>query len=231
MNSQHRQEQPRWKTIWAHIFQGTVAVFVILVVGVVVILLVRSFNTPKKQHSTAPSPAPTQPTAVDPVAAFAEALLAEKSLASALQRTKPFMQDTAETPSSGAVMLAGWMMRHPILWADVALPKDETSIALVQKDAPAERGKRLCVHGQVVEIHVKRTDIGTFAQGLLTTDSSKLIHFLAARSTGELVTESDARFCGVITGNLDYENSAGGVGHAVQVVGMFDLPANRAAPK
>jgi hypothetical protein len=32
-----------------------------------------------------------------------------------------------------------------------------------------------------------------------------------------------------VTGRYDYHDSGGGTGHAVQVVGMFDLPENRPA--
>lgn len=49
----------------------------------------------------------------------------------------------------------------------------------------------------------------------------------SAGSTATLVQQSRARLCGVVIGTYDYSNSAGGKGHAVSLVGMFDLAENR----
>ena len=62
----------------------------------------------------------------------------------------------------------------------------------------------------------------------LSTTAGNLIYFVNAGSSGELVQNSIARTCGVVTGRFDYSNSGGGVGHAISVVGLFDLPQNRA---
>ncbi len=40
---------------------------------------------------------------------------------------------------------------------------------------------------------------------------------------------SQERFCGVVTGLFDYANSGGGTGHAVAIVGLFDIAENRPA--
>jgi hypothetical protein len=53
-----------------------------------------------------------------------------------------------------------------------------------------------------------------------------LIKFVAAGSTGQLVAQSRARFCGATTGKYSYSNSGGGTSHAVQMVGMFRVPEN-----
>ena len=57
----------------------------------------------------------------------------------------------------------------------------------------------------------------------------QVIHYLAAGDTGTLVDGDRARFCGVTTGRYSYSNAGGGTTHAVQLIGMFDLPSNRSA--
>jgi hypothetical protein len=91
----------------------------------------------------------------------------------------------------------------------------ETTLPLVEKDYRAELGKRLCVEGEVRRI--ERADMDqrkVFVGELLTKDSDR-VTYLAVGSSGELVKRSNARFCGVVTGKLE-------------LVGMFDLPENRA---
>ena len=114
-------------------------------------------------------------------------------------------------------------------WVDVVVAPDETSFAKVQKDADDERGKRLCVGGSVIQIAVAKTSFGKFYEGLLMTPAQNIFRFTAVGSSGSLVERSAARVCGVVTGKYDYSNSGGGKGHAVNVVGMFDLPENRKA--
>jgi hypothetical protein len=113
-------------------------------------------------------------------------------------------------------------------WVDVGVQKDETSPALVRKDPDEARAKRMCTSGQLVQIAVVKLDNGAkLSEGLLESNAGNLYHYLGAGSSGELVEQSYARFCGVVIGTYDYSNSAGGTGHAVEIVGMFDLPENR----
>jgi len=55
---------------------------------------------------------------------------------------------------------------------------------------------------------------------------------IAVKSTGSLVDGSDARACGILTGVTvpATDTGAGGLGDATEhrIVGMFDLPENRA---
>jgi hypothetical protein len=82
--------------------------------------------------------------------------------------------------------------------------------------------------GQIVQIAVvKVPGAGKLAEGLLLSDGGNIYHYTAAGSSGTLVAQSSGRFCGVVIGNYDYSNSAGGTGHAVSPVGMFDLPENK----
>ena len=175
---------------------------------------------PPPAVSTRPAPpadaAPTE----------AELLLATTSLPDAVERVKPRMTDTDDETSVGAVLLAMWSLRN-LKWSDVGVPKNETSFALVHKDSDAARGKRMCFGSTVIQIAKEKVDGGALFEGLLLAGNQQLARYIAVGSTGDLVERSDARFCGVVIGTYDYSNSGGGKGHAVSLVGMFDLPENR----
>lgn len=150
------------------------------------------------------------------------------TFAQAVSATLPMMKDTYNEPSMGAVLLAAWAARN-LSWDDVSVKKNETSFALVQKDSDEARGKRMCQSGYLVQISKTDMPTGKVYNGLLTTYGGDLLDYYAAGSTGSLVARSRARFCGVVTGKFDYSNSGGGTGHAVEIVGMFDLPENHPA--
>lgn len=174
---------------------------------------------------SAGTPTADEPPA-DPYAWVQEAAaqLGEKgTLAEAIDFVRPFMSDEYNRTSVGADLLALWATGH-MAWSDVAVKQNETSFALVQKDADAQRGKRLCVSGGMIQIGKVNEE---WFRGLLMTGASNLYNFLSVGDTGELVEGSRARFCGVVIGSYSYDNSGGGTGHAVQVVGLFDLPVNR----
>lgn len=150
------------------------------------------------------------------------------SLEDAIAKTKPEMKDFNDIEiSKGAAVFAYWASEH-LKWAD--LQKTEGSKhALVMKDPDTERGKKLCTNASIVEIQVDNTmpnKVKIYTGGLFDS-SMRIYRFIAVGSTGELVANSNAKFCGIITGKNDYTNSAGGVGHAVHLVGMFDLPENK----
>lgn len=159
-----------------------------------------------------------------------ERIMKADDYASALGIAAPVFKDATEQTDPGALLLTAWAIPN-MKWSDVAAVKDETSYALARKDSDEARGKRLCASGTLIQIEKQKSDIGKFFDGLLTTYSGSLFHFLAAGSTGTLVQNSTARICGVVTGLYDYSNSGGGVGHAVQLVGMFDLPENKVVAK
>lgn len=146
--------------------------------------------------------------------------------ADALAMAQPLMVDVQNDDSDGAALFGLWAAKR-MAWLDVAVPKDETTWALTMKDSDETRGKRLCASGSIVQIEVEKTAAGKLGTGLLRSYGGNLYRFFAAGSTGDLVESSDCRLCGVIAGKYDYSNSAGGTGHAVALVGMFDLPQNR----
>lgn len=153
-----------------------------------------------------------------------------KDFAGALAEALPGMEDVTESSSDGTLLFTVWAGKK-MRWTDVAVAKNETSVAKVMKDSRAERGKRMCVKGSIIQI----ARDGDLFVGLMGTGGYGLgdvVHFFAAGSTGELVQRSRGRFCGVVTGRFTYSNAGGGTTHAVDAVGMFDLPENRgAAPK
>jgi hypothetical protein len=62
---------------------------------------------------------------------------------------------------------------------------------------------------------------------MLMTGSVNIVRFYAVGSSGDLVQNRPARFCGAVAGRYSYDNAAGGSTHAVAVVGLFDLPENK----
>ena len=138
------------------------------------------------------------------------------------------MSDVSDTTSEGTIIFGAWAFGHLKL-EDVLVAKDETTFALVQKDPDEERGKRVCYGGTIVQIEVVKTQYGKGYDGILINGRGDLFKFLVAGKTGALVSRSWGRVCGVVIGKYQYSNSGGGTGHAVQFVGMFDLPENRSA--
>jgi hypothetical protein len=158
-------------------------------------------------------------------------LAAATSPEEAVQALKPSMQqEKIGVHNDGSLLFAWWGSEHrqAIFDSDRAT---ETSFALVQKDADEELGRRMCTKGMIVEIHKRVFEGQKFFWGLLLTrGGTNLVSFWAVGSTGRLVENNWAGFCGFVTGTYDYSNSVGGTGHAVELVGHFLLPENRASP-
>jgi hypothetical protein len=174
---------------------------------------------------TAATPAPAE----QPVDTTKATLIRMDHLAwpDAFASVRSSMSDSNDDDSRGTALFALWAARR-MRWNDVSVDADETTFGLVQRDSQEQIGKRMCSSGQIVEIHADSiTTGGKLAHGLLMSDAGHLYRFMAAGSCGDVVTGSYARHCGVVTGNYDYSNSGGGTGHAVAVVGMFDLPQNK----
>ena len=97
------------------------------------------------------------------------------------------------------------------------------------KDSEEERGRRICTRGKLIEIHAERTSYGKLYDGgmFMGWSYSRVVSFIAVGSTRGINQGSRARFCGVVIGRYSYSNSGGGVTHAVQLVGVFDIPENR----
>lgn len=167
--------------------------------------------------------APSKPKAPPKEPTMVEKLKGTQLLPDAIKLVAPALKDTVNEPDPGTSMLALWMGDHPSWSAIERLP--ETSHARVLKDSEAERGKHICVRGTVAQI-AKEQGTKLFS-GTLVSDDGKPFFYIAAASTGDLLENSRARFCGVVTSRYSYSNVSGGTTHAVRLVGLFDLPENR----
>ncbi|MCQ8116126.1 hypothetical protein [Methylomonas rosea] len=154
------------------------------------------------------------------------ALIRSYTLQQVIDLTKPEMEDIQGGDiSKGTAMLALWASTN-LKWDELTdLPN--TKHGLVMKDSAPQLGKRLCVKGQVIEIERDRTIDEPLYSGGMFDDAARIYRFLAVASTGEIVANTHVGFCGIVTGQQHYPNSAGGMAHAVQLVGMFDLPENK----
>lgn len=147
-----------------------------------------------------------------------------ETLDEAIEAIRPRMTDTMDSISPGTALLTMWS-RDNMKWSElVKLPK--TKRALVMKDSGEQRGKGMCVSGRIIEIQADDTASKKIFHGGLWGDEG-IYRFTAVGSTGNIVERSFARFCGVVIGRFDYSNSMNGVAHSIQLVGMFDLPANK----
>lgn len=146
----------------------------------------------------------------------------QESLPKAIEFSKNFMSDTTNEVSDGAILLAKWSVDN-MKWNDLQAIPQAKSFNAIMKDSDKERGKLLCQSGSIIEI----TAAGRMYEGGLFTSSGNVIRFIAVGNTGDLVARSSAKFCGIVIGKQDYSNSAGGVAHAVYLVGMFNLPENK----
>ncbi|QWT21248.1 hypothetical protein KPL74_04430 [Bacillus sp. NP157] len=149
-------------------------------------------------------------------------------LTEAIETTRPAMTDTVDDTSPGTAAFAFWATAAPMKWNEL-MGLTRTKAPLVFKDPDEQRGKLLCAAGEIVEITAERSDAGKIYLGGLVDKSGTIYRFAAVGSTGDLVQGSSGAFCGVVTGRVDYSNSGGGTTHAIQLVGMFKLPANAKA--
>lgn len=82
-------------------------------------------------------------------------ILSKTSLAEAIAAARPLMSNAVGRLDLGSALLAVWASKN-LSWRELeALP--ETTPALFKKDPDAERGKRLCVAGTVLEIRAEKT--------------------------------------------------------------------------
>jgi hypothetical protein len=212
-------ELVNWKRVGRVVAVGTVGVIGMAVLVRVLPTMTQTTTANVEVPAPAPSPRPEAPNPL-------RVIMTKQTAAEAIEVAAPYLVDKFNEPSPGTAIFVLWALKN-MRWQDVGTVGDETSLAKVLKDVAAERTKRLCLRGSIVEIAATPQDSGTAYVGILMTEGMNLVHFYAVKATGELVEQSPARFCGFVTGKYDYPNSIGGTGHAIDVVGMFDLPANR----
>jgi hypothetical protein len=169
------------------------------------------------------------PTPVSPPTNDDDSIVAT-TLSRAVELTRPKMVDgPAATPSDGAKLFAAWAQQN-LAWEDIDLKPPETTMSRADADPATERGKRLCEAGTITEL--KSTDIrgAKVAIGFLARKDNEVIQFIAVRGMGSLAEKTATRFCGVMSARVDRTLPTGGSGHALQVIGMFDLPENKKPP-
>ncbi len=183
-------------------------------------------SAPPSPAASAPVAAPAAPAAPEKPAVAPPAPATPLDLKGAIASTISQMEDVQDAlASKGAAILAIWAASE-MKWSELQT-LEPAKYAMVMKDSASERGKRICAAGRIIEIAVDRTTGTPLFFGGMYDDTGNLYRFIAVGSTGELVQNSRAKFCGVVAGQLHYQNSVGGVAHSVQLVGMFDLPENR----
>lgn len=207
-----------------------IAIGVAVVIGVPLglFVIVALFN-----RKTTPPPLPTVAVTATPEAAkpkaptLNEKLAAAANLRDAVALTKPLFADVqGEDVNPGAALLAMWWARRPTLWAELAAMPD-TKRAEIMKDPDPYRGHRICMTGSVTQIfRDKSTPANAPVYMGVLYHNGGFVRFLAAQSTQGVVEGTPARFCGIAVGLQSYPNVSGGTTHAIQVVGLFDIPAN-----
>ncbi len=185
---------------------GASIVAVCFAAFVVIVYLAVKFGDPDVR-SPPPSGAPPAQAAAPPpgqpvVAQVVEApksdidrILEYSDPGDALVFARARMGDTTDGPSQGAALLALWLDANG-KWEHFEPKRDETSVGKVKKDSLSELGRRMCARGRVIQIHKERAGRTSFFTGNLVTEAGNIINFVAVGSTGELVEDSRARFCG-----------------------------------
>lgn len=152
-------------------------------------------------------------------------IMSQTSIGDVLRLAVPHVENGWEFEDGKRMIL--WWSNERLTWdALSALP--ETTFGQAKKDIAAERGKRICLSAQVVDISKNANYSPPIYVGISSNRRDDIISFFAIGSTDGIVQRSRATFCGVLTGTHDYENSGGGWSHSLVAIGMFDLPANRA---
>jgi hypothetical protein len=89
-------------------------------------------------------------------------ILSKTSLPDAIEAARPLMNNTVGRLDVGSALLAMWASKNLSWQALEALP--ETTPALFKKDPDAERGRRLCMSGTVLEIRAEKTMAGRLVE-------------------------------------------------------------------
>lgn len=201
------------------------------IIFLLTILTIFGCSQPNRVHQTKALDASVEPTlpVVEPIPTIStkKITLVDKlnnanSISEMWDICKPLARDyTPGNLNYGAICAATWSITN-LHAKDVIVKNDETTPGLVMKNSAKEIGKRICATGSIIEIHEE----DKFAEGLLSSYSGNLYHFITVGDTGTIQEHSEARLCGFVLGQYHYNNSGGGMGHATDLVGMWIIPAN-----
>jgi hypothetical protein len=175
---------------------------------------------PEKKEDITPPTASTTTIEAPSEPSIGDRLATINSVSEAWNACLPFMKDKGidDDINEGSICFAEWGTHH-FLWNMVSVSQDETTPGLIKKNPDMERGKRMCATGTIIQIRQE----GSLSTGLLQSYAGYLYNFTNVGSSGSLVERNEARLCGFVVGTYSYRNSGGGVGHAVDLVGMWDL--------
>lgn len=156
---------------------------------------------------------------------FIRSLVASDNSTDAFNLCKPKMvAEVTNAHSQGYGFFVAWAMNHEDVFKfkDVSVASNETNSGKVFKNFEKELGKKICVSGIVIQIEEEKNA----SEGLLKSGGT-LFHFTNIGDSGDITRLNTARFCGVVAGLFHYTNSGGGTGHAIDTVGVWDLPENK----
>lgn len=196
----------------------------VLLVALVLSALLACKAPPKTDNRARPATSEVTPAPSAPRPKTALELVAEKAtLREAIEHVKGDFEDMDNNDDSrGTLLLAYWAKDYLTRPAVDALPA--TTIRAILKDSASERGKRLCVGGQVVGITRSTSELWSGKkvwEGILVTDAFDAVRYFAVGETGAIVKGTRATLCGVATGRYSYSNVRGGTTHGVSLVGEF----------
>ena len=152
--------------------------------------------------------------------------LKKLSLVEFINNLKPRMKDTLNEHPESAGLLAYFLNLKNTKINDINQISSTTK-GKILKDSELEKGKRLCIDSTIVEIAADRSGGFSAYQGVMVDDTMQPYVFMAVGDTGDLVSQSQAKFCGITVGKMSYSNAGGGTSTAPYIVGLFNLPANR----
>jgi hypothetical protein len=177
-------------------------------------------GNPVNQTAPASDPEPQPQPRPQPVRAKVPDTISE-----AFEAYKSEISDSTNLPSKGSVRLALWS-KDFLRWNELN-KTPSTTFSLAMKDMDDARGKRMCLSGLINQIEAQKVGGEKIYEGGMGNYQHEFIRFIAVGSTGSLVAQSDAKFCGIVTEKLSYESVDKRTIHSLFLVGMFDLPENR----
>lgn len=127
--------------------------------------------------------------------------------------------------SKGTFWFVAWAARH-MRWSDVAA--NETTHAKVIRSSKTERGKRACFEATVEDLRGDELEGDKFHAANMSLDSGGILKIIAVKDVTGVREGERARVCGVVMGTARYVSALDVRVTAVQIVGMFDTPVNRA---
>jgi hypothetical protein len=134
-----------------------------------------------------------------------------------------FSNETFNAPNVGGICFKLWATKNLVV-NDAAVAKNETTYGLIMKNPALQISKKMCLVGNIIQIEEENMLQNTVSNGLMHQGyGGNLVHFYNIGSSGNLVEGKPARMCGFVIGQYHYHNSGGGTGHAIDLVGAWDL--------